>query len=66
MVFRGDERCYYQSVFSINNPDKKEQAFSLLIRVSSSFRKTLVVQNYVKPSHDEYGVQNVGAEDTSG
>jgi hypothetical protein len=53
-------------VFSIYNPDKKEQAFSLLIRVSSSFRKTLVVQNYVKPSHDEYGIQNVDAEDTSG
>ena len=63
VVNRGDERYYIQSALSIDDLDKKEQEIASLIRIPDSFRKIVVVKDYVKPWRDENGIQYVGIED---
>ena len=62
VVNRGDERCYIQSALSIDDPDKKAQEIASLIRIPDSFRKIVVVKDYMKPWRDENGIQYVGVE----
>ena len=63
VVNRGDERYYIQSALSIEDPEKKEQEIASLIRIPDSFKKIVVVKDYVKPWRDENGIQYVGIED---
>ena len=63
VVNRGDERYYIQSALSIDDPDKKEQEIASLIRIPDSFKKIVVVKDYVKPWRDDNGIQYVGVED---
>lgn len=62
VVNRGDERCYIQSALSIDDPDKKAQEIASLIRIPDSFRKIVVVKDYMKPWRDENGIQYIGVE----
>lgn len=62
VINRGDERCYIQSALSIDDPDKKAQEIASLIRIQDSFRKIVVVKDYMKPWRDENGIQYVGVE----
>ena len=62
VVNRGDERYYIQSALSIDNPDKKQQEIASLIRIPDSFRKIVVVKDYMKPWRDDKGIQYVGVE----
>lgn len=48
---------------SINDPEKKEQEIASLIRIPDSFKKIVVVKDYVKPWWDDNGIQYVGIED---
>ncbi len=59
----GDERYYIQSALSIADPEKKEQEIASLIRIPDSFKKIVVVKDYVKPWKDENGIQYIGVED---
>ena len=63
VVNRGDERYYIQSALSIEEPNKKEQEIASLIRIPDSFKKIVVVKDYIKPWRDENGIQYVGIED---
>ena len=63
VVNRGDERYYIQSALSIAEPEKKEQEIASLIRIPDSFRKIVVVKDYMKPWQDENGIQYIGIED---
>ena len=63
VVNRGDERRYIQSALSIDDPQKKEQEIASLIRIPDSFRKIVVVKDYIKSWIDEYGILYVGVED---
>ena len=63
VVNRGDERYYIQSALSIDDPEKKEQEIASLIRIPDSFKKIVVVKDYVKPWRDDNGIQYVGIED---
>lgn len=63
VVNRGDERYYIQSALSIEDPEKKEREIASLIRIPDSFRKIVVVKDYVKPWKDENGIQYIGVED---
>ena len=63
VVNRGDERTYIQSALSIEDTGKREQEIASLIRIPDSFKKMVVVKNYIKPWKDEYGIQYVGIED---
>ena len=63
VVNRGDERYYIQSALSIADPDKREQEIAALIRIPDSFKKIVVVKDYIKPWRDDNGIQYIGVED---
>ncbi len=63
VVNRGEERYYIQSALSIDDQDKRKQEIASLIRIPDSFRKIVVVKDYIKPWRDEHGIQYVGVED---
>ncbi len=63
IVNRGDERCYIQSALSIDDADKQLQEITPLLRIPDSFKKIVVVKDYIKPYRDGYGIQYVGIED---
>ena len=63
VVNRVDERSYIQSALSIADPEKKEKEIASLIRIPDSFRKIVVVRDYMKPWKDENGIQYIGIED---
>lgn len=62
VVNRGDERSYIQSALSIDDPDKREQEIASLVRIPDSFRKIVVVKDYMKPWRDDNGIQYAGVE----
>ena len=62
VVNRGSERCYIQSALNISEPEKKEQEIASLLRIPDSFRKIVVVKDYLKPWTDEHGIQYIGIE----
>ena len=59
----GHERYYIHSALCIDDPEKKDQEIASLIRIPDSFKKIVVVKDYVKPWRDENGIQFVGIED---
>ena len=63
VVNRGDERYYIQSALSIDDSGKKEQEIASLLRIPDSFKKIVVVKDYIKPWIDDNGIQYVGVED---
>ena len=63
VVNRGDERYYIQSALSIADPEKKEQEIASLTRIRDSFKKIVVVKDYMKPWIDENGIRYIGIED---
>ena len=63
VVNRGNQRYYIQSALSVADPEKKEQEIASLIRIPDSFRKIVVVRDYIKPWQDDNGILYVGIED---
>ena len=63
VVNRGDERYYIQSALTVDDPDKREQEIASLIRIPDSFKKIVVVKDFIKPYRDINGIQYVGIED---
>ena len=62
VVNRGSDRFYVQSALSIADPEKKEQEIASLLRIPDSFKKIVVVKDYLKPCTDEHGIQYIGIE----
>ena len=62
VVNRGDERYYIQSALSIEEPEKRMKEIASLIRIPDSFRKIVVVKDYMKLWQDENGIQYIGVE----
>ena len=63
VVNKGENRYYIQSALSVDDPDKMEQETASLIRIPDSFRKMVVVKDYIKPWQDEKGIYFIGVED---
>ena len=63
VVNKADERCYIQSALTIADPDKRKQEIASLVRIPDSFRKIVVVKDYILPWTDENGIQYIGIED---
>ena len=63
VVNRSDERYYIQSALSIDDASKREQEIASLLRIPDSFKKIVVVKDYIKPWRDEHGIQYIGLED---
>lgn len=62
VVNRGYDRFYIQSALSITDPEKRKQETESLRRISDSFKKIVVVKDYLKPLRDEMGIVYVGIE----
>ena len=62
VVNRGNDRYYIQSALTIADPKKKEQEIASLLRIPDSFKKIVVVRDFLKPYKDENGIQYVGIE----
>ena len=60
MLNRGNDRYYIQSALSIADPEKKKQEIASLLRIPDSFKKMVVVKDYLKPWKDDNGIQYVG------
>ena len=62
VVNRGGDRYYIQSALTIADPEKKKQEIASLLRIPDSFKKIVVVRDYLKPWKDDNGIQYVGIE----
>ena len=62
VVNRGSDRYYIQSALSVADPEKREQEIASLLRIPDSFRKIVVVKDYMRPWTDDHGIQYVGVE----
>ena len=63
VVNRNDEHYYIQSALSISDPEKKKQEIASLIHIHDSFKKIVVVKDYIQPWRDDNGFQYIGIED---
>ena len=61
---RGPDHAVCQKAISGSaDSEKKEQEIASLIRIRDSFKKIVVVKDYMKPWIDENGIQYIGIED---
>lgn len=63
VVNRPGERYYIQSALSIDDKKKKSEEITPLIRIPDSFKKIVVVKDYIKPWRDDRGIEYIGIED---
>ena len=59
---KASKRYYIQSVLLIADEEKRRQETNSLNRVADSFKKIVVVKDYVVPWHDEKGILYIGIE----
>ena len=59
---KASKRYYIQSVLLITDEEKRRQETNSLHRVADSFKKIVVVKDYVVPWHDEKGILYIGIE----
>ncbi len=62
VVNRGFQRYYIQSTLTVADPEKRRQETESLIRIPDSFKKIVVVKDYMNPWRDEDGVLYIGVE----
>ena len=62
VVNRGNDRYYIQSALNVAEPEKRKQEVESLRRIPDSFRKIVVVGDYLNSWKDEYGIQYIGIE----
>lgn len=62
VVNRGSQRYYIQSALSVADPEKRKKEIASLIQIPDSFRKIVVVRDYIKPWQDENGIIYIGIE----
>ncbi|MBR6717413.1 MAG: ATP-binding protein, partial [Oscillospiraceae bacterium] len=62
VVNRGSDRFYIQSALSIADPEKRSQETASLLRIPDSFRKIVIVKDYMKPWNDDHGILYIGVE----
>ena len=62
VVNRGSRRYYIQSALSVADPEKQKQEIASLIQIPDSFKKIIVVRDYIKPWQDENGISYIGIE----
>lgn len=57
------ERYYIQSALSIEKKEKQKEEIASLIRIPDSFKKIVVVKDYIQPWCDDRGIHYIGVED---
>lgn len=56
----GSRTIYIQSVFTMDNDDKKEQELRPLKRIKDSFKKVIILGNSMKPHYNDDGILFIG------
>ena len=62
VVNRSGSCCYIQSALSVDDPAKRAQETASLLRIPDSFRKIVVVKDWMQPWQDEHGIEYIGVE----
>ena len=60
VVNSGSERCYIQSAYAIPDEEKMRQEKNSLLKIPDSFRKIIVIKDYLKPKMDDDGITRMG------
>lgn len=60
---KGNKRYYIQSVYKINDEDKMNQELKSLKNIDDSFKKIIVVYDYIVPRYDDNGIFYIGLRD---
>ncbi|MDE6713400.1 MAG: ATP-binding protein, partial [Lachnospiraceae bacterium] len=56
IAYKGNNKYYIQSAFSIPDEEKKRQEERPLLNIPDSFKKIVVVGNYIKLKRDDMGI----------
>ena len=56
----GSRSIYIQSVFRMDDPDKKEQKLRPLMRIRDSFKKVIILGDSMKPHYNDDGILFIG------
>lgn len=59
----GSERYYIQSAFVMPNEAKELQESQSLLNISDSFKKIIIVKDYIKPKRNEQGILTISLFD---
>lgn len=60
IAYRGNNKYYIQSAFSIPDEAKKIQEERPLLNIPDSFKKIVIVGNYIKLKRDDMGITTMG------
>lgn len=60
---KGSERFYIQSAFAMPTEAKERQESASLRNIDDSFKKIIIVQDYIKPKRNEDGIVTIGLID---
>ncbi len=60
IAYKGNNKYYIQSAFSLQDELKKQQEERPLLQIHDSFKKIVVVGNYIKLKRDESGITTMG------
>ena len=53
---KGNNKIYIQSAFNIENDDKRMQEERPLLKINDSFKKIIIVKDYIKRTRNEDGI----------
>ena len=59
---QGSQRYYVQSALTVADPEKRKQEIESLITIPDSFKKIVVVKDYMNPWRDDNGILYIGVE----
>ena len=60
---QGSQRYYIQSAFIMPTDAKERQESASLLNIDDSFRKIIIVKDYIKPKRNEDGIVTIGLID---
>jgi predicted AAA+ superfamily ATPase len=60
---RGNRLYYIQSAFAIPTEEKERQETASLVNINDSFRKIIVVGDYIMPKRDNHGIVTISLID---
>ena len=60
---QGSQRYYIQSAFVMPTDAKERQESNSLLNIDDSFRKIIIVKDYIKPKRNEDGIVTIGLID---
>lgn len=60
IAYKGNNKYYIQSAFALADEEKKIQEEKPLLNINDSFKKIVVVGNYIKLRRDDMGITTMG------